>query len=606
MKTIRIFWLQLLIVTSLIIAIALAIFAKGLVSQSFSFTTAPSSGTSIGFVTRSGSRLMLNGYVFRFAGANMHWLALDDATTYPSTFRVNDGLDAAKEMGLTVIRSHSLGVSTGCSNCIEPKLGVFNKTALEHVDYAIKAAKDRGMRLIIPLTDNWHYPTGGKHNFTDWRGISDENQFYYNPQVLRDFETYISTLLNHVNIYTGVAYKNDPTIMAWETGNEIDPPITWTQIISSYIKNIDRNHMVVDGRTGVNLNVTSLVNVDIVSDHYYPKSISALERDVAAAKRAGKVFIVGEFDWNDANGGDPLNSFLAAIESNSGIAGDAFWELWSHGDEYGYVSNDPQYTLHYPGDSAAMRVSVGRLRTHAYIMRGMRVPTNSPPGSPLIQVVIRGGPQNVLIWRGATLAANYTIERSTSSTHGPWTVICNKCITDTNTPWTDITTPAGAVWYRMIAYNVSGAAGTPSNPYQASSGSMIVDNLSDWSKVYKHSSNLTFDTTNSDYMHGDPSRAVRTTSTNEWIIWKQVGMTSFQAIVYFWLGEPVSHFSIYISADGKTWSLSKPVVRGIEGNWLEYIYTLNALTNVNYIKVMWNNTNGQAWNPELGEVTITY
>ena len=53
---------------------------------------------------------------------------------YPSQFRVNDALDAAQEMGLTVIRSHDVGISTGCPNCIEPSLDVFNETALEHVD----------------------------------------------------------------------------------------------------------------------------------------------------------------------------------------------------------------------------------------------------------------------------------------------------------------------------------------------------------------------------------------------------------------------------------------------------------------------------------------
>ncbi len=73
---------------------------------------------STGFVTRSGTHLMLNGQPLRFAGANIHWLALDDSTNYPSQFRVNDALDAAKEMGLTVIRSHDLGISTGCPNCI--------------------------------------------------------------------------------------------------------------------------------------------------------------------------------------------------------------------------------------------------------------------------------------------------------------------------------------------------------------------------------------------------------------------------------------------------------------------------------------------------------
>ena len=277
--------------------------------------------------------MILDGHPFRFAGANLHWLGLDDSTTYPSQFRVDDGLDVAKEMGLTVVRAHSLGISTGCSNCIEPSLGVFNKTALEHVDYAINAARERGIRLIIPLTDNWRYSIGGKHNFTDWRGITDENQFYFNTQVIQDFEAYIKTLLNHVNIYTGIAYKNDPTIMAWETGNELDPPTTWTQIISAYIKSIDHNHLVVDGRSGIDPYAASLANVDIVSDHYYPKSITELKNDALRAERARKVFVVGEFDWNDANGGDTLSSFLSAIESNPAVAGDLFWELWSHDDE---------------------------------------------------------------------------------------------------------------------------------------------------------------------------------------------------------------------------------------------------------------------------------
>jgi hypothetical protein len=559
-----------------------------------------------GFVTRSGSQLMLNGHPFRFAGANMHWLALDDSANYPSQFRVDDGLDAAKEMGATVVRSHDLGISVGCSNCIEPSLGVFNETALAHVDYVIKAARDRGIRLIIPLTDNWHFAEGGKHTFTDWRGISDENQFYFNPQVISDFETYIRTLLNHVNSYTGVAYKDDPTIMAWETGNELCPPTSWTQTISTYIKSIDSNHLVMDGRSGVDPNASSLTNVDIVSHHYYPKSISQMKEDAVAAHKAGKAFIVGEFDWNDANGGDTLSSFLSTIESNSAVAGDLFWELWSHADQYGYVSGESKYTLHYPGDSPAMRASVQQLRAHAYKMSKAAVPTVSVPGVPMINVVIRGGRNDVLVWRGATLAASYKIERATLGAKGPWTVICDKCVTDASPPWTDPATPAGALWYRVIAYNISGIAGGPSNSYQAASARMIVDNMDDWSKTYEHSNNLTFDTSNSQQRNGDPSAVIRTTATNESVTWRQVGMTSYQAITYFWPGEPVVHFSIYTSPDGSNWTLCQPTISSLGGNWLEYIYTLNGLSEVNYVKMVWNNTSGQAWSPELSEVTITY
>ena len=453
------------LISIVVLALVLATFYKEWISH-LAIPTADTSVTSSGFVTRSGSQLMLNGHPFRFAGANMHWLPFDDSTNYTSQFRINDGFDAAKEMGLTVVRSHDLGISVGCSNCIEPSLGVFNETALVHDDYVIKAARDHGIRLIIPLTDNWHFSEGGKHTFTDWRGLSDENEFYYNAQVISDFETYIRTLLNHVNSYTGLAYKNDPTIMAWETGNELDPPTMWTQTISRYIKSIDGNHLVLDGREGIDPNAASLRNVDIVSHHYYPKSISQLKRDAATAQKAGKVFVVGEFDWNDASGGETLSSFLSTIESNSEVAGDLFWELWSHGDQYGYLYGD-QYTLHYPGDTAPMRKSVQQLRTHAYKMRHLSVPADSTPGIPLINEVIRDGQNDVLMWRGTTVAASYTIERSTTSADGPWTIICDKCATDTSTPWTDTTTPEGAVWYRVIAYNLAGVAGRPSSPYQA-------------------------------------------------------------------------------------------------------------------------------------------
>ena len=66
------------------------------------------------FVVRSGSQLLLKGKPFRFSGANIYWLGLDenvDGLDYPTTFRVDDALATAKEMGATVVRSHSLCIS---------------------------------------------------------------------------------------------------------------------------------------------------------------------------------------------------------------------------------------------------------------------------------------------------------------------------------------------------------------------------------------------------------------------------------------------------------------------------------------------------------------
>jgi hypothetical protein len=577
----------------------------------FNISTTAVKASSGGFITRRGTQLLLNGRPFRFAGTNMHWLPMGDNTTfYTSQFQINDGLATAREMGFTVVRSHDLGISTGCANCIEPSLGVFNQVALAHDDYVIKAARDRGIRLIIPFTDNYHYPAGGKHNFTDWRKISNENQFFYNKQVMQDFEKYISVLLNHVNVYTGVAYKNDPTIMAWETGNELQPPASWTSKISSYIKSIDKNHLVVDGSARVDPAAGTMASIDIVSNHYYPRSISRFSSDAALAKKLGKAFIVGEFDWNKANGGDALDRFLAAIEARPSVAGDVFWELWPHNDYYGYVSGQPKYMLHYPGDTAAMRTSAQQLRTHAYKMRAMAIPPAMKMATPVISTAIRSDQKIVLSWRGIVGAASYSIERSTKGMNGPWTVICSKCATDNVTPWADKSPPAGMLWYRLRAYNLSGIAGGASIPYEVgaavTSGQALVDNLNDWHAVYAHSKNLSFDVTHSENMHGDTSRAARLTRTNEWIIWQQQNTRLFQAIGYYWPYEPISQFSFYTSVDGNSWTTVTPTVGVLPGIWHEYVYVLPNLSGVNYVKVMWNNTGGQIWNPQLGQVTISH
>ncbi len=422
------------------------------------------------FVTRTGPQLFLYEKPFRFSGANIYWLGLDEnvnGVDYPTPFRVDDALTTAQQMGATVVRSHTLGISTGCPLCLEPTLGVFNETAFQHVDYAIKSAKDHGIRLIIPLTDNWHYYHGGKHTFTDWRGIRDEKQFYSNATVIGDFEQYISHVLNRVNSYTGIAYKNDPTILGWETGNGLVAPQGWVQTMASYIKSLDANHLVVDGSCGESYDSSlfqddlSLDDVDIYTGQYYPMNIFALHKQADLARDADKVYIAEEYGWNNKGGGDSLSSFLSAIRSNTAIAGDLFWSLFSHNDTFGYVQHNDGYALRYPGDTDDMRDRTQVLRQHAFTMQGVAVPVQEITGTPVIVTAT-----SRLEWRGVAGAYKCTIERSTTGREGDWKVICNQCATDNDTPWIDKTRPKGPVWYRIKAYSLSGIAGSYSLPYQ--------------------------------------------------------------------------------------------------------------------------------------------
>jgi len=573
-------------------------------------------GAMPNFVSRSGSQLLLNGQPFRFSGANLYWLGLDENTAsidYPTNFRVDDALTTAIEMGATVVRAHTLGTSVGCSKCIEPALGQFNEEAGVKVDYAIMSAGKLGVKLVIPFTDNYKYYHGGKSTFTGWRGVN-ETDFYTNPQVINDFKQYISVILNRVNTYTGIAYKDDPTILAWETGNELFPPASWTGQIADYIKSIDANHLVADGRYGLDLTALSLNNVDLYSDHFYPLSVVKLNADVALSQQANKPMIIGEYDWANKDGGSPLPDFLATIENNSGIAGDFYWSLFGHNDPNGYVQHRDGYSLHYPGDTSDMRNRAQLLRLHANKQSNLTglTPSLFPNGfTPLITSLVNNGSNNILNWRGVAVADRYSIERSTNDSGGPWTVICDECVSDNDSPWSDPATPPGKSWYRVRPYSLTGLAGDYSavalidNGSVSGRSSVRVDDLNDWSKTYSHTPDLSFDTTNSSYFEGDISRVRRNKATNQEIVWKQADIISFETTSFFWPSEGVSQISFFISKDGLSWNQATPSLQGGSGNWTKYTYSLNNLSNTNYIKLRWNNTGGVFWNPQVGRVVIT-
>jgi hypothetical protein len=410
------------------------------------------------FVTRVGTSLRLSGRTFRFGGADIYWLGLDEnvgGVAYPTTFRIDDALTTAVGLGATVVRSHTLGISVGNRLSLEPSLDVFNDAAFGTIDYAIADAHRLGLRLIVPLTDNWHYYHGGKHTFTDWYG-DPESAFYTDPRVIAAFERYVDHLLDHVNPLTGLALRNDPTVMAWELGNELSGvPDSWTRAVSAHLKKITPHQLVAAGSYAAQARDGA---VDLIDDHYYPPTATAIRADAATATAAGKAYVAGEYGSSEVS-----SSLLTSVAADPGVSGAVFWSLFGHADTYGFVQHDDGFTLHYPGDDAAMRGHVAAITAFDHTMCGCVRQVSLT--APLITSATSSSGANVLAWRGVAMAVGYRVQRSTRGANGPWsTVSGGTLVTDDQTPWTDHRSPRSTAWYRVIPVDAAGHAGPTSAP----------------------------------------------------------------------------------------------------------------------------------------------
>lgn len=166
-------------------------------------------------------------------------------------------------------------------------------------------------------------------------------QFYTNPTIVADFKKYINDILTHVNPYTGLSYANDPTIFAYETGNEMlgpvwgDPagcPREWVQDIARYVKSLAPKKLFVDGTYGINPTHLDVDEIDIFSNHYYPIDIGKLQSDLKLVKMSGRPYFAGEYDWIGQKGGDDMAEWFRVLEQSDVVIGTAFWSLFGRDD----------------------------------------------------------------------------------------------------------------------------------------------------------------------------------------------------------------------------------------------------------------------------------
>ncbi|GAA5861819.1 hypothetical protein JCM8547_008564 [Rhodosporidiobolus lusitaniae] len=267
------------------------------------------------FVSRNGTRLEVDGDEFKVVGPNVYWLGLDENVdpnpAYPTKGRILEAMAIASVMGATTIRSQTLGISVGTGLSVENALNTFkdnSSAAWDAIDSAVYAARYYNLRLVLPLTDQYDYYHGGIPTFLRWRNLSstDFSPFYdLSSSVYADWEAYIRNLLTHVSPYTNLTLATDPTVLAFETGNELGdwtgssypPPVEWTTSIAKLLKELAPSTLVLSGTYGVQKDELEIEGVDMHSDHFYPTYISRLTSSASLAYSHNKPFLAGEYDW---------------------------------------------------------------------------------------------------------------------------------------------------------------------------------------------------------------------------------------------------------------------------------------------------------------------
>lgn len=557
-------------------------------------------GQTNGFVTRSGDKLMEDGREFRFVSFNVPNLHLVEdnfafeATNewrFPDQFEVEDALESVKRLGGRVVRTYVISIARKDgpnpipAHVVRP--GQFDEEAFVALDRVVATAGRLGVRVVVPLVDQWKW-WGGIGEYAAWRGKPPE-AFWTDPDVIGDFEQTVKYVLNRKNTVTGVRYKDDPAILAWETGNELASPSSWTRRIAALLKTEDPKHLVWDGmyigQHDVQDDVLDDPNVDVVSSHHYPgRNYGGAEMaaDVAKirARVAGrKAYVVGEFGFI------PLDDARAVLDAaiSNGLAGAMIWSLRFHNRDGGFywhsegASGDAVKAYHFPGfaTGASYQESavVDLMRTKAYEIQGVPAPPLPAPAPPAL-LAIRSA--DAISWRGSVGASGYDVERA-DRRDGPWTLV-GADVDDTAVQYRPLfadpyAEPGATYFYRARAKNVSGTS-APSNvvgPVRVDDVA-LVDELIDATRIFARGGPAELVRANARPYKEDASRLAG--RDGAWVVYRTTGPIRSAAILAFADGDAPRDLELSVSTDGAVYTRVEPKVRRFPTEVNPYGYKL--------------------------------
>ncbi|EGG00256.1 family 5 glycoside hydrolase [Melampsora larici-populina 98AG31] len=350
-----------------------------------STTAIPSQDNRGKFIVRNSTTGLLEvegtGEIVRFASLCAPDLFDNDGFEKEDTLRTISGFGKIPVTRTYTLKITSKNVTRGHINGWDPIKAdfLYDDEMFKSIDQTIALASRNNVRLIIPIInqDFGSEETNWVGNFTDLIRLRRSLKTWQEAKMIdwwSDPESIDSTRDPHcflvsidrkrVNTYTGIRIGDDPTILAFETGNEMNSggykpaPAAWTLEIAAHIKRLAPKTLIMDGsfarcdsvEASHEREVLQSNLVDIISWHYYGYGeTDRLQYDVEIARKNGKVFMCGEYGFF-ANASE-VEKFLNKC-ATYGVSGTLIWSLRAHSSKGGFKTHGEGkgiWSYHAPG-----------------------------------------------------------------------------------------------------------------------------------------------------------------------------------------------------------------------------------------------------------------
>lgn len=242
------------------------------------------------FVRVVGNRFVKDGEPYYFLGTNL-WYGcnLGALAEGGDRDRLRRELDLLQSLGIDNLRV--LGASEGLTQHntvwppLQPEPGLYDERLLDGLDFLLAEMAKRDMVAVVYLNNYWVW-SGGMSQYVSWfdsepvpnpfleewswlEFMEFSARFYTHSEANAAYRNYIQMLINRENNYTGVRYRDDPTIMAWQLGNEPRPGegesgklnfevfTEWVGETAGFIRSLDPNHLISTGNEGLKGSIES-------------------------------------------------------------------------------------------------------------------------------------------------------------------------------------------------------------------------------------------------------------------------------------------------------------------------------------------------------------